>query len=69
MFQGVSERQEAQGNTRRLKEKLRMDKDLANYWDWMQRSGKFRTVVHVTSGNILCGVIFQTWSIYHIFIW
>ena len=39
MFQGVSEREEEQGNVRKSKEKQRDDEDTQNYRQWMKKAG------------------------------
>ena len=38
MFIGVSDRQETHGNIRRLKENKRIEEDLRNYRDWMDKA-------------------------------
>ncbi len=40
VFLGVSERQEARGQIRRLKETKKYEEDIAHYRDWMQRAGR-----------------------------
>ena len=39
MFIGVSDRQEARGNIRKLKEKKRIEEDIQGYKKWMDRAG------------------------------